>query len=90
MAYRPHPAGRARERSGAPRAAAGTLAQEVKMLGGAAEPLPTPVSCTTRPDAGTYHLIDFKEVGRPGLEEGPHPARAPLTGGTRQGTVLNH
>ncbi|MGW5685433.1 hypothetical protein [Nonomuraea sp. NPDC003754] len=32
------------------------------MLGGAAEPPPTPVSCTTRPDAGTYHLIDFKEV----------------------------
>ncbi|MEU8110564.1 hypothetical protein AB0C18_43360 [Nonomuraea muscovyensis] len=50
-------------------AAARKLAREVVMHGGAAVLPSTPVSYTTELTAGTYHLIDFKEVGRPGLAE---------------------
>ncbi|WP_431896360.1 hypothetical protein [Nonomuraea sp. bgisy101] len=49
--------------------AARTLSREVVMHGGAAVLPGTPVSYTAQLAAGTYHLIDFKEVGRPGLEE---------------------
>ncbi|MBN6053798.1 hypothetical protein JYK22_17795, partial [Nonomuraea sp. RK-328] len=53
----------------AARAAARTLAEQVVMLGGAAVLPSVPVSYTAELAAGTYHLIDFKEIGRPGLEE---------------------
>ncbi|MEU7897356.1 hypothetical protein AB0B45_31390 [Nonomuraea sp. NPDC049152] len=50
-------------------AAARKLAREAEMHGGAAVLPGTPVSYTTELTAGTYHLIDFKDVGRPGLAE---------------------
>lgn len=50
-------------------AAARKVSREVVMYGGAAVQPETPVSYTAELTTGTYYLIDFKEVGRPGLLE---------------------
>ncbi|WP_157419557.1 hypothetical protein [Actinomadura kijaniata] len=48
-------------------AAARAVQREVVMFGGAAVQPGTPVTYGTRLAPGSYHLIDFREVGRPGL-----------------------
>lgn len=62
-------------------AAARAVHRDVVMYGGAAVLPGTPVTFTSRLRPGAYHVIDFKDVGSPGLADKVRPLRV-LPAGT--------
>ncbi|KAB2346122.1 hypothetical protein [Actinomadura rudentiformis] len=56
-------------------AAGKAVERDVVMYGGAAVLPGTPVSTTTVLTPGSYYLVDFKDVGRPGLADKVRPLR---------------